>query len=128
MVERYSSDTLEVVFHGRVSDAALAERYQSADLVFVPAGRRNLSMEGFGLTVLEALNRGVIPIALDLDGPGEIARLIGCPTVSAEVKEIATFLNSVDLDKLYASFPAFAKNLEKFSVRGQVDALFGASG
>lgn len=125
LVETHKSENLKVIFHGRISEAALNKEYRLADLIFIPAGRRNLSMEGFGLTVLEGLSNGVVPVAFDLDGPGEIARCIGCPVVKAEVKSIAAFLSDVDMRKLYSGLPKMQKNLLNFSVCRQVDTLFG---
>lgn len=61
---------LAVRFHGRVTDAALAERYREADLFCAPS----LGGESFGMVLVEAMAAGCPVVASDLPGYAEAAR------------------------------------------------------
>jgi len=56
-----------VFFHDAVSDAALAERYAAASLVVVPS-----RYESFGLTLTEAMSRGLPVVAFRVGGIPEV--------------------------------------------------------
>ncbi|MDA7746708.1 glycosyltransferase family 4 protein [Psychromonas sp.] len=93
LAARYAKSNDIIDFMGAVNDKELCDLYNSSDFVFVPSGRHKLAVEGFGLTVLEAISRGTIPIAIDIDGPGEIARSLTTPLVKNDVNSIAKFFN-----------------------------------
>ncbi|HTN53091.1 MAG TPA: glycosyltransferase family 4 protein [Anaeromyxobacter sp.] len=61
---------LEVTFHGRLSDQALAERYRGADVFCAPS----LGGESFGMVLVEAMAAGCPVVASDLPGYAEAAR------------------------------------------------------
>lgn len=57
-----------VVFHGHTDDAA--DRFAQAGFTVMSSSR-----EGFGMTLVEAMRRGAIPVAFDINyGPAEIIR------------------------------------------------------
>jgi spore coat protein SA len=58
--------TSEVDFVGHVGRAELLGIYQAADLFCMP------SIETYGLSILEAMSCGCVPVVADWNGPGEI--------------------------------------------------------
>lgn len=58
--------TNEVDFVGHVGRAELLGIYQAADLFCMP------SIETYGLSILEAMSCGCVPVVADWNGPGEI--------------------------------------------------------
>jgi glycosyltransferase involved in cell wall biosynthesis len=78
-----------VLFHGRVSDAELVERYQAADFFVLPTR----SLEGFGLATLEALACATPVVATDVGAtPGLLADLGGGVLSRAEPADLARAL------------------------------------
>lgn len=65
-----------IAMTGYVSDAELAERYRSADLFLHPqiALEDGAEMEGFGLSVADAMAQGIACIVGRDGGPGELVR------------------------------------------------------
>ncbi|MFO0585626.1 MAG: glycosyltransferase family 4 protein [Anaeromyxobacter sp.] len=61
---------LDVVFHGRVTDAELSEHYRTADVFCAPS----LGGESFGMVLVEAMAAGCPVVASDLPGYAEAAR------------------------------------------------------
>jgi glycosyltransferase involved in cell wall biosynthesis len=100
LAQQYKNDKFKVKFYGRLSDESLNKLYKRMDLVFIPAGRANRSIEGFGLTIIEALKHGVMPICINLDGPGEVAQLLGTPVVEMDVVSIANYLNRYEISSI----------------------------
>lgn len=83
----------KVIFYGRISDEELNNQYLIADVCVVCAGRHNFTVEGFGLTIVEAAARGLKVLAFDVDGAGEVAREIGAAIVQPEINSIARYLD-----------------------------------
>jgi len=72
-LQRTAAGLEGVELPGRVSDADLVAWYQAADLVVVPS----VSLEGFGLVVLEALACGTPVVASSVGGLGEVLGELG---------------------------------------------------
>jgi glycosyltransferase involved in cell wall biosynthesis len=94
IISKYRNPIVDVQLLKDIDDRQLKEIYSKSHYVFVPAGRLKNSIEGFGLTILEALDCNSIPVCLDLDGPGEIAQILGTPRLAPNVKDIAAFFNN----------------------------------
>ena len=47
--------------------------------------------EGFGLTILEAINYECIPLSLDMEGLDQISKIAQLPTFLGDVKSLADF-------------------------------------
>jgi phosphatidylinositol alpha-mannosyltransferase len=86
---------LDVRFHGRLSDAALAARYQAADVFCAPSTRG----ESFGLVLLEAMAAGCPVVASDLPGYREAARGAALLVPPAEPRALATGLRHAARDR-----------------------------
>jgi phosphatidyl-myo-inositol alpha-mannosyltransferase len=61
---------LGIRFHGRLSDAALAERYRDADVFCAPS----IGGESFGMVLVEAMAASCPVVASDIPGYAEAAR------------------------------------------------------
>ena len=83
-----------VIFHGRVSDKKLFSLYSGTNLYVACSGRYKDTIEGFGLTIIEAASLGVPVLAFDIDGAGEVSRIIKSNLVNSTVEEISHFINN----------------------------------
>jgi hypothetical protein len=89
---------ITVKFHGRVSDKDLDKIYAEADLYVACAGRYKTTIEGFGLTIIEAASFGVPVLAFDVDGAGEVARMIKASVVDSCISDISKFIEEFSIE------------------------------
>jgi len=89
---------ITVKFHGRVSDKGLDKLYAEADLYVACAGRYKTTIEGFGLTIIEAASFGVPVLAFDVDGAGEVARMIKASVVDSRIADISKFIEEFSIE------------------------------
>jgi phosphatidylinositol alpha-mannosyltransferase len=85
---------LGVRFHGRLADAALAERYRAADVLCAPS----LRCESFGMVLVEAMAAGCPVVASALPGYAEAARGAALLAPAGDARALAGALRRASED------------------------------
>jgi glycosyltransferase involved in cell wall biosynthesis len=116
-VAKHAGDGITMT--GYVSDAELAERYRSADLFLHPqiALEDGAEMEGFGLSVADAMAHGIPCIVGRDGGPGELVR-DGIDGLVVDGHSPAAIAQAV---ALLAADPAYRSRLGESARRFAID-------
>jgi glycosyltransferase involved in cell wall biosynthesis len=88
---------------GYLDEEALVDAYRAHDVCVLPSTNRQ---EAFGLTLLEGMAAGCVPVASDLPGVRDVARSNGILVAPGEVQDLRWALNAL------ASRPAVVANLQ----------------
>ena len=119
LLNRVGLKESRMLFHGRLSDEELDHLYDECGTLVACAGRYRSTVEGFGLTVIEAASKGKQVLAFDVDGAGEVARVIGAEVVAPEVRAIARKVDALSSTGFHSSQVSAEHVLDMFSPEKQ---------
>ena len=100
LIEWSSKEKLNIEFYGNLQDNQLNDLYKSVSVQIIPS-----IFEGFGLTVLEGMAKGIPIIATDVDGIREVIEtnengiLINYGNSYMLAKKIVDLINNDELQK-----------------------------
>ena len=102
---------------GYLDEEALVDAYRAHDVCVLPSTNRQ---EAFGLTLLEGMAAGCVPVASDLPGVRDVARSNGMLVAPGDVQDLRWALNTL------AARPAVVARLQTRSDRGSYPPVVGS--
>ncbi len=87
---------VEVEFHVGLNDAQVRKLYQRAHVIVLPSVSR---LEAFGLTLVEGMATGCIPVASDLPGVRDVVGKTGFTFPIGDAKRLAEIFSSLRDDR-----------------------------